>query len=255
MVWFVSCVIWLASINITKRERDDARREAEAIELEQKKYDKLLEQVRLREHEFNNHMTAILATHYTYRTYDKLVEAQSEYCKRMLSENKYNRLVLMQDKVFAAFLYEKLTELEAQGIEVEYKYRAEGEPGKCHISTYQLIEMAGILLDNAEEAVKDKTDRRICVEMYERGDRGTSFKVRNVHEYVPYSTIQGWFEKGVSSKGTTRGLGLYHLKQLCTKNNCSICCENYEIDGENWIAFSFITNAAKYGCSAAYTSN
>lgn len=245
MVWFVSCVIWLASINITKRERDDARREAEMIELEQKQYDKLLEQVRLREHEFNNHMTAILATHHTYRTYDKLVEAQSEYCRRMLTENKYNRLVLMPDKVFSAFLYEKLAELEAKDIDVEYRYRAEGEPGKCDISTYQLIEMAGILLDNAEEAVRDKSDRRICVEIYDRGGRGTCFKVRNVHEYVPYSTIQGWFEKGVSSKDTSRGLGLYHLKQLCAKNGCSICCENSEIDGKNWITFSFITDAAK----------
>lgn len=245
MVWFVSCVIWLASINITKRERDDARREAEMIELEQKQYDKLLEQVRLREHEFNNHMTAILATHHTYRTYDKLVEAQSEYCRRMLTENKYNRLVLMPDKVFSAFLYEKLAELEAKDIDVEYRYRAEGEPGQCDISTYQLIEMAGILLDNAEEAVRDKSDRRICVEIYDRGGWGTSFKVRNVHEYVPYSTIQGWFEKGVSSKDTSRGLGLYHLKQLCAKTGCSICCENCEIDGKNWITFSFITDAAK----------
>ena len=255
MVWFVSCVIWLASINITKRERDDARREIETIELEQEKYDKLLEQVRLREHEFDNHMTAILATHYTCQTYDKLVEAQSEYCKSLLTENKYNRLVLMHDKAFSAFLYEKLTEFETYGIEVEYKYSEEGKTGKCDISTYQLIEMAGILLDNAEEAVRNKSDRRICVEMYDREDKGICFKVRNVHEYVPYSTIQGWFEKGVSSKGASRGLGLYHLKQLCAKNNCSICCENEDINGENWIAFSLITNAAKYGCSAAYTSS
>ena len=96
------------------------------------------------------------------------MEAQSEYCRRMLTENKYNRLVLMPDKVFSAFLYEKLAELEAKDIDVEYKYRAEGEPGKCDISTYQLIEMAGILIDNAEEAVKDKTDRRICVEICDR---------------------------------------------------------------------------------------
>lgn len=79
---------------------------------------------------------------------------------------------------------------------------------------YNQFKMAGILLDNAEEAVKDKSDRRICVEIYDRGGRGTCFKVRNVHEYVPYSSIQGWFEKGVSSKGTSRGLGLYHLKLL-----------------------------------------
>ena len=79
---------------------------------------------------------------------------------------------------------------------------------------YNQFKMAGILLDNAEEAVKDKSDRRICVEIYDRGGRGNCFKVRNVHEYVPYSSIQGWFEKGVSSKGTSRGLGLYHLKLL-----------------------------------------
>ncbi len=236
VVWLVSCVFWLTSINMAKRERDDARKEAQLIEDEQKKYDKLLEQVRLREHEFNNHMTAILATHYTCQTYDKLVEAQSEYCRKLMAENKHNKLVLLQDKTFSAFLYEKLMEIEEQGIETGYK--SSGEFTHENIPTYQLIEMAGILLDNATEAVKDMPDPQIFVEIRAVGK--ASLVVRNVYPHVSYAEIQSWFEKGRSSKGAWRGLGLYHLKQLCALNGCSICCENTEIDGANWITFTLM---------------
>lgn len=236
VIWLVSCVFWLTSINMAKRERDEARKEAKLMEDEQKKYDKLLEQVRLREHEFNNHMTAILATHYTCQTYDKLVEAQSEYCRKLMAENKYNKLVLLQDKTFSAFLYEKLAEIEEQGIETGYK--STGEFTHENISTYQLIEMAGILLDNAAEAVKNRADRKISVEIRQT-DRA-SLTVRNVYPYVPYSEIESWFEKDASSKGLSRGLGLYHLKQLCTKTGCSICCENTELGGANWISFTLM---------------
>lgn len=42
---------------------------------------------------------------------------------------------------------------------------------------------------------------------------------------------------GTSSKGINRGIGLYHVKELCEEWNCNIFCENIEIEGKNWIQF------------------
>lgn len=75
----------------------------------------------MRQHEFKNHIAAIFSTHYTYKTYEKLVQAQEEYCKKILDENKYNSLLLLGDKILAGYLYGKFQEAEDDGIEIDYK--------------------------------------------------------------------------------------------------------------------------------------
>ena len=73
----------------------------------QKRYDEILKVVRIKQHEFKNHLAAIFSSHYTYKTYEQLVQAQKEYSKKLIKENKYNNLLQIQDKVLAAFLYDK----------------------------------------------------------------------------------------------------------------------------------------------------
>ena len=105
------------------------------------------------------------------------------------------------------------------------------------VPTYHLVEMVGILFDNAIEATKYKNEKIIVLSFTEEED---VYKVnfRNKCEYVPYSEIEQWFQLEKSSKGTGRGLGLFHVKQLCEEWNCSIICRNLVIDAENWIEFS-----------------
>lgn len=235
VILILGCLLFVSEARVTKLKREVVRKEIEITSVQKKEYDKLLEQVRLREHELNNHMLAIYSAHHTCETYDKLVEAQSEYCHRMIKENCYNTLLFMENKVLAGFLYEKLLDIEAQSVNVDY--RISGETGINKISTYHLIEMTGILLDNALEALKENNDRRLFVEV---GGSNKLITVRNINNYVPYEQMQGWFKKGASTKGELRGLGLYHLKKICLKNGLNICCENVEIDDTNWIQFSLI---------------
>ena len=235
VILILGCLLFVSEARVTKLKREVVRKEIEITSVQKKEYDKLLEQVRLREHELNNHMLAIYSAHHTCETYDKLVEAQSEYCHRMIKENCYNKLLFMENKVLAGFLYEKLIGIESHNVQVDYKIS--DETGLDKISTYHLIEMTGILLDNALEALKENNDRRLFVEV---GGSNKLITVRNINNYVPYEQMQGWFENGASTKGELRGLGLYHLKKICLKNGLNICCENVEIDDTNWIQFSLI---------------
>lgn len=200
----------------------------------QEKYADFLKDVRLRQHEFKNHIAAIFSTHYTYKTYENLVQAQKEYCTHLMTENKYNSLLLIGNNVLAGFLYEKFLEIDDDEILLEYKIHA--TLANISIPIYHVIEMLGILLDNAVEALKGLEDKRIYFEIFENNDN-VCFIVRNVYRYVEYAEIEQWFQEGVSSKGIYRGIGLHHVRERCKESESNICCKNISLDDKNWIEF------------------
>ena len=221
---------YIAQIEIEKREK-----EFQKVKETTKEYDDLLTTVRLRQHEFKNHMEAIFSAHYTHKTYEKLVQVQDEYCKTLLDENKYNNLLLLGDKVLVGFLHGKFKEAEGDGIKINYKVSVAVE--QCRVPTYYVIEMLGILLNNAMEALKNSSKKVIFFEVCEVGEC-YEFSVKNPFPYVPYDEILEWFQLEKSEKGRGRGLGLYHLKCLCEEWKCDIGCRNMEMEQKNWIVFT-----------------
>lgn len=219
----------------TQSEVENMKQEVELINRMDKKYAELVEDIRVKQHGFKNHITAILSSHYTYNTYERLVEVQDEYCNRLMQESKYSNLLLINDKVLSGFLYEKFREIECDNIEVKYEIRSSIE--KYAISTYHLIEILGILLDNATDAAKCAEKKTIVFVISSIGNK-YMFIVRNISKHVAYTEIENWFNKEVSSKGENRGLGLYYVKKLCQELNCDIYCRNVEYDQNNWIEFS-----------------
>ncbi|MBR4083307.1 MAG: GHKL domain-containing protein [Lachnospiraceae bacterium] len=225
--------------NASQKKVDYMERTLDVTKEAEESYSELLTNVRLRQHEFKNHLTAILSAHYAYDTYEKLVEVQDEYCQQLISENKYNDLLRIDNKVIVGFLYKKIVEMEDDGIEIEYKVSSKLE--KCLVPTYYLIEMLGILLDNAAEAQKNCSDKQVVISVFENTNRYV-FEIRNRTPYIEFDEINSWFIEGYSSKGSNRGLGLYHIKCLCEELNCQIGCRNILRSEENWLIFSLEIN-------------
>jgi len=233
-------VIWY------KAQTEVEQKEEEICKLgsNMKIYDEFLTGIRLRQHEFKNHMTAIFSSHLIYNTYDNLVRAQKEYCSQLQNENKYNNLLMLGNNVLVGYLYGKFQEIEADGIKINYKINASIE--EVDVPIYYIVEMLGILLDNAVEAVKYTAEKTVSFEVGEMNER-YMFTVMNPFPYVQYDELIGWFKLGKSQKGSERGVGLYHLKCLCEQWKCSIECKNIEIEQKNWITFTI--NARKTdGC-------
>ena len=235
-------VVWLiGKWNSSKKDIEQIEKELESNVHMQSSFESLLEDVRLRQHEFKNHIVAILSAHYTYKTYEKLVQAQNEYCDRLSRDNKYNNLLLIKNNILAGFFYEKFKEIEDDASGFEYKIHCAFE--NIQMPTYHLIEITGILIDNAVEAIKNDDDKMISIETYE-DEQKCYFTIRNTHEYVTYTTIAQWFQKGISTKGENRGIGLYHVKTLCEEWNSNIRCQNVSADDKNWIQFTLEINKA-----------
>ena len=115
-------------------------------------YLELIDAIRKRQHEFNNHLQAIISMHYTIHTYSELIEAQVSYSKSIVENNKLYALLRGEWPVLSGFLYGKLQEADSKGIQIEYKYRVKKKNNR--IPEFVFIEILGILLDNAIEAVK-----------------------------------------------------------------------------------------------------
>lgn len=229
-------VLWMIKWAISQTKLSEKEQEIERTQQGQEDFQELLMNIRLRQHEFKNHLLAILSTQYTYKTYEKLVRAQKEYLGRVKDDNKYYSLLLISNQQLAGFLYGKLQSIEKYGIAVECAVKT--ELNALSIPEYNMIEILGIFMDNAIEALERlEENRKFFLGIRERGEY-YYFELRNVFPYIVYEERIRWFEKGVSHKGEGHGLGLYHAKQLCEKWGCDIQCDNLEIEEENWIQFN-----------------
>ena len=206
--------------------------ELEAYKTYSAAFSDLITQIRARQHEFDNHISALCNLHYICKDYDELVQEQSKYAKDVISNNRFHKLLVSGNPVVAGFLYGKLSSIQEQGIEVTYTFHISEFTSK--IPVYLVVELVGNLLKNAVEAVKtQQVEKQIHLSCTEN-ENEFCLGVRNRSEKIPLDEIGRFFEKGYSSKGSGRGLGLYNVKEICEKYGVDIVCDNTEIDDKNW---------------------
>lgn len=201
--------------------------ELEAYKTYSAAFSDLITQIRARQHEFDNHISALCNLHYICKDYDELVQEQSKYAKDVISNNRFHKLLVSGNPVIAGFLYGKLSSIQEQGIEVTYTFHISEFTSK--IPVYLVVELVGNLLKNAVEAVKtQQVEKQIHLSCTEN-ENEFCLGVRNRSEKIPLDEIGRFFEKGYSSKGSGRGLGLYNVKEICEKYGVDIVCDNTEL--------------------------
>lgn len=199
----------------------------------------LIDDIRVRQHEFDNHINAIYSLHYTCDSYEKLVTAQNEYSQAVLKENRYNKLLKADNPLLIGFLYGNFVRMEKLGVEVTY--HIEIGSFNVDIPVYKLVEILGNLLKNAVEAMKEATENKALYVAVIELDGEFTIEVRNRSKYIDYGEIESFFKKGFSKKEKDRGLGLYNVKNICNDYSLNILCENKLLDETNWLSF-IITN-------------
>ncbi len=196
----------------------------------------LIDDIRVRQHEFDNHINAIYRLHYTCDTYEKLVTAQNEYSQAVLKENRYNKLLKADNPLLIGFLYGKFVEIEKLGVEITYQIDI-GDFG-VGVPIYKLVEILGNLIKNAVEAFGEVYEEKALHVNVLEVNGEFSIEVRNKGDFIDYGEIEIFFKKGFSKKGKGRGLGLYNVKNICSEYSLNILCENKLINEENWVSFT-----------------
>lgn len=199
--------------------------------------EELVKEIRARQHEFDNHMNAILNMHLTVGDYDELVERQSAYIHeiRRDSANKYLPLLRISDKVLAGFLYSKIVS-SPENVETDVEVRNWKLISQA--SEHWLIEIIGGLMDNAYEAAAE-AGGKVRILLDSKDDR-LVFEVFNQYRRLSIEEIGRFFEYGYSTKEKTvqkRGVGLTRVKRLIDKSGGEIMVGQEEVGGENYIHF------------------
>lgn len=211
---------WLANYSILKRQEEELK----IYKLYIHPLEELTKDIRARQHEFDNHMNAVLNMHVTIDNYDELVAAQSAYCKEIYEAKGVSTPALLRisDKILAGFLYSKILGAPAYA---KVEIQVLSQQIITSVSEHNLVEILGTLVDNAFEAA---TPQLPLVEMVldSREDK-LIFMIRNQVQGLIMGDISRFFQKGYTTKDNRecRGLGLYQANMIAQQFGGEITVE------------------------------
>lgn len=234
--------LWLS----TENEKKHKDKEIQMYELYNKTFEEAINTIRERQHEFDNHINAIKCLQVTINNQNDLVKAQNEYCDRILNENTFNSLLkLKKEPILSGFLYSKFMSAKDQGISITHEIHVIEFKKKIEIT--DLVEIIGILFDNAVEALIEGVDieKRIVVKILQEDKGRVSIEIANRSRRYLNSEIEKFCSYGYSTKGDNRGIGLSRVKEIVKKYKADFYIENVSYNNENYLSFKIIISLEK----------
>lgn len=200
-------------------------------------FEEMIKTMRNKQHDFKNQIDAIYSSHLKAESMEELIEIQKKYCDNVLYQNRFSKVLsCTKNFILAGFIYTKFVEAENNGIEIQYEisYRDSNE-----IVIYDLVDIVGILLDNAIEAVTStEVSKKIVFELSDA--EGVNLLVKNPVVNILNSEIQKFFERGYSTKEGERGIGLNKLMELQQKYKYDVYTHIENDNSMEWIVFNII---------------
>ena len=199
--------------------------------------DNLIEDIFKKQHEYNNHLNTINMMLEASNDVNDTESQISKYTHNFKEVQEYSNLLLLKNKVIAGFLYSEIELLKKNEKQLNCCITSDME--NTNIVDYEMVEILGILIDNASEAITlgNKIDLSIF------SDSGhINIKVENPHSYVTSKQFSEFFKYGYSTKSKTgRGKGLARLSDIIKKYNAEITVYNLEKENkENYVVFHII---------------
>lgn len=195
-------------------------------------FEELIYEIRRNQHDFHNHLQAIYSLHYSIYDYETLVKEQEKYLKFILENTKYYKLLNAHNPVIAGFLYRKILEADVEGYAISFDIKL--NKMQPHIPEYILVEIIGILWDNAIEAGREQNKKKISLRMDDTKHK-FELEVSNPIPNLSYEEIHRFFEAGNTTKGKFRGIGLNKIKEYKKKYKFDLIVEKDEIEEEYWL--------------------
>lgn len=233
-------VLWMSS----EMEKEEKQEELKMYELYTKTFEDLITAIRIKQHEFHNHINAIKCLPYTAQNAEELIAEQNRYCDVVLEDTQIVKLLKLESSpVLCGFLYSKL--IFAQSLDINVKYEVDPISVERYCVIHHFIEITGILFDNAVEALvkekrKDTNYNKIILRLSSYEDTKLLLEVANISRVYTNEEIEEFFVTGKSSKGDNRGVGLSRMKSLIQKYKADLHATNQQYYGENYLSFRII---------------
>lgn len=176
--------------------------------------EQLITQVRARQHHHTNEIQSIISLMYTHKDYDSLTSAMQKYIDDSSKTSPPEYLLKLNLLLVSGFLFQKECQAAKLGIHIHYEFSTYRLISQA--PEYVLVELFGILLDNAIEAVSSGS--LIVVSISSEYGK-IIFRTRNDGYILTAEDRANFFAKGYSKKPANTeqkhsGIGLYHLKDI-----------------------------------------
>lgn len=200
-------------------------------------YNLLVETSRKKQHEFNNHINTLRGM--SVVSDEQYKENQRMYIDTLSKKNRTIKILnYVEQPVLAGFLYKKVEEIMEKGINITIDLSVPAN--ELCIDVIDCIEIIGILLDNAVEALQNNEEiNDIILQLLVLNER-INISVKNTSRFYDNDEISEFFIKDYSTKGEGRGLGLSKIKDLQRKYGFDIFVEMQEIHNKEYSQLFFV---------------
>lgn len=231
-IFFSMVLIWFLCLQLMKYRYEERVR---------KKYFEafcsVIDQIKRRQHKFQNQLDAVYSLHRICGDYETLVREQRKYMGKLADYELPANVLVLENPIVIAHLYEKIGEAQEAGIRVRLKLSC--SLAECGLDDIHLVEILGTLLDNGIQDMQETGEGEyLYIEVKEQN--GIQMSVANPHEKMKNEEMQKMYQKGYSTKGEDRGIGLYHVRKLVQRYKIGLITENREIEGRNYLCFSLV---------------
>lgn len=196
--------------------------------------DELIKDIRSRQHSYQNLVQSITSLPYTCPDYATLTAALEKYGNCQTVSEEDSALLKLNLKLVAGFLISK----KAQAEEQNKKLHIQNDVFlQCMLPEYLLIEIMGILIDNALEATQENGE--VFLKLQNRKKK-LYLNIRNKGPVLSEKQREQIFRYGYTTKTfekSRHGLGLSRLNKLVNSYNGMLALSNEAIDNEMYIVF------------------
>ncbi len=221
---------------LLRQHRVQARRRTAMLEQYLPLVEELIEQVRARQHDFNNQMMAVAAAVSTARDLQEAQEAVASLLQNVRLDGADKELLKCDSKVISGLLFGKMKQAELKQIRVEVTV-AGAFLGRA-LSEADWVELIAVLLDNAIEAAAPGDV--LYARAAEEAD-SLRFSVLNPHPALSNTEFIRMFRRGWSTKGEAgHGYGLYNARQIVERHGGKIITGNDRINGIPYITIGVL---------------
>ena len=195
-------VSWGAVLDI--REAFSARELASDADMLQDAYaqlENLNGTLRAQRHDFMNHLQVV----FSLLELEDYKEA-SDYIERVYGDiRRVSRTLKTAHPAINALLAAKVGDCEARGVHVDLQI--ESPWAGLPVESWEMCRVLGNLIDNAMDAMKDAPEPRLLIRLSESVQSYT-FVIANNGPMIQPSIAERIFQRGFSTKGEGRGMGL-----------------------------------------------
>ena len=221
-------------IVITRRENRRVADETNSWMLQYKEqYETLIQTVRRRQHDYKNEIQTIkMACTVAGGT------VAMDVIKEYEDAEQYTEILNgCENPVIAGLIYSKAEEFKEQGVMMACKINIRNIG--LALNMRELIDIIGILLDNAFESTREQKTKTMYLEIGEI-DKGLVIKTSNPSIYLSNEKISRMFALGYSTKGDKRGIGLHTVRELLKKCRGDIIVGNQTRSEQNYFDIQVI---------------